>query len=839
MLVALAASAQIRGVVVDAETGDSLSFATAQYKDLRISSISDPFGRYSIARHPGHVLTFSAVGYKNATVKVTENSSATVNVKLKPDTKTLDEVMIRSKRTKYSRKENPAVELMRRVIAAKKQTKLENKDYYQYRNYEKITIAINDISQETLDSGIYAKHDWAKNQVERSEKTGKNVLPLIVTEKISRTLYRKNPKKERVIVDAENEYGINDLFETGRVITTIAKDVFTEVDIYDDQVRLFQYPFTSPIGKDAIAFYRFYIVDTLKVDNDSCYHLSFLPNNQQDFGFRGDLYVLKDSTLHVKKVLLNIPKKSDVNFVNNMQIEQEYLRLESGDWVLSNNDMLVEMSIVGKTGNFQITRTSRRNDYSFDAIEDKMFRGRAVEVTDPYAKMRDHDYWTDNRETSLTKGEAGMQDFIHGIKSIKGFGIFMVGIKAVMENFVETTKGNNRSKVDIVPVNSIFSKNDIDGFRLRLSAQTTAALNPHLFLKGYVAHGFDTHNNYYNATLTYSFNKKAYGPEEYPKRNIVFQSSYDIASPSDKFLMVDKDNVFATMKWSKVEKMAYYKRQSIMFEREEDWGFAMEGGLKFEKNTATGDWSFARVGQTLEEGDLGHYRTSEVYLELKYRPGQTYINTKQHRFPTCLDSPEFTIKHTIGIRGFMGGQYNYHVTEASIYKRFWLNSWGRMNFYLKGGRQWSQVPFPLLIAPAANLSYIVQPETFSLVNNMEFLNDKYVSFMFMWDANGKIFNRIPLLKHLQWRELIGFNILYGGLSDRNNPTLARNEGNTKLMPLPHGSYIMDPKNPYMEFRVGIHNIFKVLSVEYVRRLTYLDLPTASKHSVRFGFEFSF
>lgn len=838
-LLAIAARGQISGVVIDAETGDSIPSVSVRYKGNHVVSVSNISGIYKIQRHNGWTITFSAVGYRSKSIKVSAATPAVLNVSLKPEARYLDEVMVRSKKSKYSRKENPAVELMRRVIAAKKQTKLENKDFYQYRNYEKITISLNDISISSLDSGVYSRKPWLKKQVEKNPITDKYILPVVVTEKISRKYYRKDPAKERIYIDAEQTYGVNELIETGDIVSTMAKEVFSEVDIYDDQVRLLQFPFTSPIGKHAIGFYRFYIIDTLKVGADSCIHVSFLPNNQQDFGFRGDLYIIKDSTLQVKKVHLGIPSRSDVNFVKNMVIDQEYLRLPSGDWVLSTNDMIVEMTIAGKATDMLVSRVSRRNDYAFEPIDWKIFRGKAKEKRDPYSEMRNKDYWTDNREVGLTTGEQGMDDFLKGIKSIKGFGWLLTGLKAVMENYVETSKAGTPSKIDIGPINSMISSNDIDGFRMRISAQTTAALNPHVFLKGYASHGFRTNNNYFGGTFTYSFNKKAYSPEEYPKRNINVSAAYDICSPSDKFKSVDKDNAFASFRWSKVSKMAYYHRQTIDFEREEDWGFGVFGGLKFESNRAVGDWKFENIGETLPDGVQGRFRISEAYLQLVYSPGQSYVNSKQRRFPTNHDSPIFKLKHTIGLKGFMGGQYDYHVTEASIYKRIWLNSWGKIDCNLKGGVQWSQVPFPLLIAPAANLSYIWQPETFELINNMEFLNDKYVSFTFEWNANGKIFNRIPLFNALQWRELVGFNILYGGLSDKNNPARAANNGEGLLMNFPNGCYVMDTKNPYMEFRLGIQNILKLLSVEYVRRLTYLSLPTATKHSVRFGFKLTF
>ena len=215
------------------------------------------------------------------------------------------------------------------------------------------------------------------------------------------------------------------------------------------------------------------------------------------------------------------------------------------------------------------------------------------------------------------------------------------------------------------------------------------------------------------------------------------------------------------------------------------------------------------------------------------------MNSKQQRFPLNHEAPIFKLKHTIGMRGFMGGDYNYHVTEASIYKRFWVKNCGMIDMWLKGGIQWSKVPFPLLMAPAANPSLIRQHETFSLVTDMEFLNDRYASLMAEWDLQGKILNRIPLLKRLKWREHIGVNVLWGGLSDKNNPTLPQNSHDGMLMEMPEGCTVMDSGEPYAELRVGLHNILKFFRIDYVRRLNYNEKTHAPKNAVRLGFGLSF
>ena len=336
----------------------------------------------------------------------------------------------------------------------------------------------------------------------------------------------------------------------------------------------------------------------------------------------------------------------------------------------------------------------------------------------------------------------------------------------------------------------------------------------------------------------------------------VFPSQY-----YDKFMQTEKDNVFTAFKWSKVNAMMFYNRQRLAFEREEIYGLKTVVSLKTEENEACGnlyftpmaDYSQWKALTTIPEGELvnnaisevdiprpsSKIRTTELRAEFEYSPGTTYINTKQRRRKVNRDAPIFNLSHTLGIKGFLGGDYNYNYSELSVTQRIWLNSWGKIDLYVKGGIQWDKVPFPLLCMPETNLSYILQKNTFCLVNNMEFLNDRFVSAIFTWDLNGKIFNRIPLLKKLKWREYIGFKMLWGGLSDKNNPFLAENADSPLLMAFPEGSHVMDSKRPYWELSVGIHNIFKFLHVEYVRRLNYNDYSTAHKRGVRMTLHFTF
>ena len=822
----ISVSAQnIQGVVTDSLTNDPIPYLSVFYEGKGVGSITDNDGHYKVETRKGwNKLTFSAVGYVTKVVNIIPGVTKNLNVRMRPDDIMLDEVVVKPKREKYSRKNNPAVELMKKVIAHKNNNKLSENDYYQYNKYQKITMSLNDVTPEMLEKGMYKKMPFLKDQIELCEETNKFILPISVDETASQKIYRKHPKSEKTIIKGMSSTGVNELFATGDMLSTVLKDVFTDVNIYDNDIRLLQYPFISPISSsDAISFYKFYIMDTTFVDKDKCFHLTFVPNNSQDFGFTGHLYVLADSSYTVKKCTMNLPKKSGVNFVDNMDIIQEFEQLPNGEWVLKTDDMIVEMTLMKIMQGFQIRRTTRYSDYAFDELPQQLFKRKGAEIKEADAMMRGDDFWNQYRPVPLTQTESSMDMLVKRLEQMPGFKYVIFVLKAFIENFVETGTKDNPSKVDIGPVNTMISNNYIDGLRLRMSAQTTANLNPHLFFKGYYAYGFKDHRSKYMGEVEYSFNKKEYLPREFPKNSITFSYQYDVMSPTDKFLKTDKDNVFVSFKTSTVDQMSYVRNIALKYENETQFGLKTTVEVKHSTDEPTG--GLAYITNDDQKTLVPEIQTMEASLAFRYAPGETFVNTKQRRIPVSFDAPVFTLSHTTGFKGVLGGEYNFNLTEVGLYKRFWFSSWGKIDMFVKGGAQWNKVPFPLLIMPAANLSYILQRETFNLINNMEFLNDRYASLDVSWDLNGKIFNRIPLLKKLKWREAIGFKMLYGHLTDKNNPMKHPGDSELFLFPTRDGrptSFVMDPKTPYMECSVGIHNIFKILHIDYVRRLNYLD-----------------
>ncbi len=846
-----AAQHHVTGCVTDSKTGENIPFANVVLGGKVVRT--DVNGKYTIPFCAGK-MKVSVIGYETKTVRI--NAAGTYNVKLKDISGNFGEAVVTGKRGKYSRKNNPAVELMKKVIAAKSKSDLRKHDYYSFDKYSKMTFAFNEVTEKIFEEGQFKNFPFLKEHVETCNETGKLILPISVDESVTREIYRKADNTEKTILLGHRSRGRNDQLNTRDSLTTVLKDCFTDVDIYENEVRLLQYPFISPISsRSGISFYRYFIEDTTYVDNEKCIRVDFTPNNPQDFGFSGSLYILADSTYRLKKADLGIPRRSDVNFVEEMRVIQEFVQLPSGEQIISKDDMLVQLKIANFLQKFQVKRLTEYSNFDFSIIPDKTFKFKGNQLTDINAHMQGEDFWEKHRAETLTQSEDNMDLLIQRLQKVKGFKPVLFVAKAFIENFVETTTDPKKpSKLDIGPVNTTISQNFVDGLRLRASAQTTANFNPHLFLRGYVAYGFKDHRWKGLGEVTYSFNKKAYLPREFPVNNLTFSYNRDVMSASDKFLPTDKDNVFTSFKWTTVDHMMYYETFKLLWDRE--WANGLR--LKLQARTQRDEPTAALFYQSLDEAGTPsnnranhhkQFRTTDFTAGITYQPGATYVNTKQRRLSTNHDAPIYSLSHTAGLYEQFGTNYAYHITEGGIYKRFWLASWGKIDTYLKGGIQWSKVPHPLLIAPAANLSYIMEDYTFNLINNMEFLNDRYASLMVSWDMNGKILNRIPLIRKLKWREFIGCNVLWGSLSDKNNPFLPQNAGDRRLFYFPgnfntDGSFeylssVMDKKTPYVEAVVGIHNIFKVLHVEYVRRLTYIDRPDVNKWGIRFMFRVTF
>lgn len=766
--------------------------------------------------------------------------------------KDLQEVTVKPKRQRYKRKGNPAVELMRKVIAAKADHNLENNDFVRYYKYQRITFAHDNISQRAKDSMAIFQKPLLKRQIEYCPQTGKYILPVSYNETITQHLYRREPHKVRDYVLGTNSEGLADLFAEGDMINEVTKSVFTDVNIYDDVITLLQRKFTSPLSsRAAISFFQFFILDTCEVDHQRVIRMNFVPQNPQDFGFSGYINILADSTYRVQQCSLRLPLRSSVNYISNLVLEQRFDDLPNGQRVLTNDDLFIEFGLFKKQKSLMLHRATHYSEISTDSIANIMFLpGQRRQGS---TNVEDEAFWARHRTDTLTTGEANLKQTAAEMqaRALRSVPIFMM--RAFLSNYLPTNRDQRKSKFDIGPIMSTVSSNFIDGVRLRIGGQTTANLHPQLFLKGYAAYGTKNHRWYGMAEVEYSLLRKQYSPLEYPRHSIAAQVQSDVFSPADIMWQTgrDKDNVWISFRTQTIDHMMFQRHWLARYEVETNNHLDFKMQWKSSRMTPTGALYYRRL-----DGEMvNHLNATELLLSLRWAPGEEVINTKQRRYVTNRNNPVFSLTHTFGLKGVCGGDYRFNVTELTAYERVWLNSYGRIDLSLRAAAQWTRVPFPHLLMPTANCSYFIEPEMFYMVRNMEFVNDRYLSFMVEWDLSGKILNRIPLMKKLKWREVIGFRSLYGRLTQKNDPSRTPYAqalqagfppdglygGDLFEMPSRYGQTIVHPmgSTPYMEFSVGLHNIFKIIRIDYVRRLNYLNYPEVKKHGFRFALIFDF
>ena len=684
----------------------------------------------------------------------------------------LDGITVDKRRGSYSRKDNPAVELMKRVIGHKRMTDPTHRPYCIYDTYQKLTLALNDVTPEQLTEGALSKIPGILDHIEPCFQNNKLIMPVTVSETVKRNLFSSNPKRSQVVMIGERSEGIDQLFQTGDQLVKTLRDFFGDVNLYEDDIRLLRQNFMSPIAKGAISFYRFHIVDTVRVGDDRCIHLAFGPDNSRDIGFSGELYVRDDSTYQLRRCILTVPKQSIVNHVDNMKIWQDFSLLPTGETVLATDDMMIELSLADVFAKSVILRTTRHSGYSFGHIPNAYFSNRLKQNEERRAVQRSEAFWNNFRRVGLTHSEQRMGQLVDNIwQSSPAFRTIGTGVKLLVDNYVETGKP---SKFDFGPLTSTVSVNSIDGLRLRIGGRTTKALSRHVAIEGYYAHGFRSKGNYWSATL------RSHG--------FSLSASCDIRYPSDPLMPTDKDNMFLAWKWGDDSKMLAYSRQQLQYEYVAPSGLTLAAAVKRETYEGRGTLQFDKI------------RTAEMRLTLAYKG--------------------FTLSHATGIDGMFDGECRYNTTEASWKRKTSLRAWGTLDSDIRAGVQWDKMPWTLQFMPAANISYIAQPLTFALIDNMEMMSDRYASAILDWDLNGRLLNRIPLVNRLKLREYFSLRMLWGHWTD-------------------NGCTMPKSGKPYFEAAVGIHNILSFLHVEYVRRLTHADMSSANIQGVRIRAEFKF
>ena len=829
------------GIVKDSITGEPLPFVSVYFDGSTIGAMTDDNGTFTLQNNQGYTkLAAASLGYDTKFIDLKPGKkNDNLEVLLKPTAFEISEVVVKPKREKYTRKDNPAVELIKKVIAHKNDNRIEAKPEYQTEVYEKLSLSLDNFNPNLDKNKFLKKFKFIKNYLDTSEFNGKPILTVSVRENLSDFYYRKSPKAEKTIVRAKRMQGIDKTLDDGGGITSNLEEIFKSINIFDNNIPILLNRFVSPLSSTlATTYYHYYIMDTLDVGGDKCVDLAFVPANSESYGFTGRLYITLDGNYAVKKVLLNTPANINLNWVDKLRIEQEFKQMSDSTWVLDQENTFVNFYVVKGTQQLYAHQLRNYDNYNFNVQNaDSVFGLLGALHVLPEATAQPDTFWTHNRPIPLKEKEDALKDLLGQLRKVPAFNAIIKTAEILITGYIPTANDKKVTKFDFGPMNTTFSANHLEGFRMRVGGMTTANLNPYWFASGYLAYGTNDRKIKYNLKLTHSFTKKEYHEGENPVNNLSFIQEYDVYTPGQDFLFTSKDNIFVAWKVGEpVTKMQYIRKSVLQYEKEWLNGLTWKSWIMNQNNEAAGTLQYIKRD---ESGNLYHikdFTTSEIGTQLRFAPGERAYNGrsgKESVFNLSKDAPVFKLSHQLGIKGVLGGDYNYNHTEISAEKRIWLSSFGHIDAQVKAGKVWDKVPFPLLILPNTNQSVTIQPEAFHMMNALEFVTDQYVSFNATYYLKGWILNRIPGIKWLRLREVLSFNMIYGGLTDKNNPTLTPG-----LFLLPDGTQPLGSA-PYMECSVGLENIFKILRIDYYRRLTYLDHPDIKKGGIRIALRFTF
>lgn len=823
---------KIKGKVIDAKTGETLPFVNISIIGTNFGTQTDMNGSFYLeTAHQNPTIRIAFVGYIPEIRTIQGNIP--LNIKLRVQSKDLEEVTVKGKKDRYRNKDNPAVVLIRKVIEHKQENRKESFDFYQYNKYEKLEFDLSNISEKFRNKRSLKKFDFVFDHLDTSKITGKVNLPMYLKETASDVYFRKNPETKKEIVQGEKMTGLGGYIDDNG-IKLYLEALYQDINVYDNNILLLATQFLGPTAPVAPQFYRYVIIDTTVYKGVKCVHLGFSPRNTNDQLFQGTFLIALDSTYAIRKVQMGFSKDININFVSDLRVSQEYDLVENQGLMLTKDDLSIEFNLLKKEngmGLFGQRSVSYRGYVINKPIENKQFDGLKIDII-KVANKRDDTFWQSARHEKLSSKELGIYTMVDSVKNIPAFQRFMNTATFLLEGYKPI--GN----FEIGPVSTFYSFNQVEGFRLRLGGRTTANFSDKVAFEGYGAYGFKDERFKYFASATYSLTD--HNVYTYPIKHLQVSYQDEIKIPGQELQFVLEDNFLLSFKRGQNNRMIYNKVFKLDYLNESKSGLSFNVNFQNIRQTPAGELKFNSLGR---EGNLQvnpEIISSELMIGLRYSPNQQFYQGKNYRIPIINKYPTFQLRYTFGMKGILESQYNFHRLVGQVHKRVYIPPIGYTDITLEGGKTFGKLPYPLLTIHRANQTYSYQPEAYNLMNFLEFISDQYASIFIDHHFNGFIFNKLPIVKKLKLREVITFKGLMGKLSDENKAT-----PENALLILPtdsngNSSTFSLAQKPYMEASFGIENIFKVLRVDFVKRLSYLDNPNVnSKIALRFRMIFEF
>jgi hypothetical protein len=817
----LAAQTKVSGIVYD-EFKQPLPYANVVFKGTTEGIITNEEGKFYLeSKTTQNAIVVSFVGMEPKEIRLEKPVTYNMEVNLGAG-KMLNEVVIYTGKT--SKKNNPAIDILRKIWERKKKNGLRQFKQYEYDKYEKVEFDLNTIDSALMKSKLFRGMEFVFEQVDTSDVTGKSYLPIFINEALSQVYGDNTTGKIKEVAKANKNSG----FSNNQQLIAFIKDLYADYDIYDNYLKFFDKDFVSPLSRTGINVYNYVLHDSTYIDNKWCYNIVFYPRRKNELTFKGDFWV-NDTTFAIKKINLTASRGANINWVKEIYIEQEFEVLNDSVFLLTRDHMMSDFAFSKKDKSRGVygKRTTLFKNHKFDIKKDDKFYKQDVNSYDPEIYAKSDEFWNENRFESLNKDEKGVYKMLDTLKTVKKFKRLYNLVSILGSGYIEM------DNFDYGPIFSTFGYNDVEGIRIRTGGRTYFGPNDPWRIQAYTAYGFDDNQFKYGISGKVLLNKKNRFIISGGNRRDIEQIGVSLTTSNDLLgRSFASSSLFASGDNSKLTSV---NLTNFSAEIEPLKNLVFQAGVSYRtlKSASPNTFSldYYKVLPTLEnpqgviESEVKQY---EFNASIDYMPGRRPIGFGVERTNVDSNYARLFLSFSQGVKGLFGSDFDYEKVQFYYRQPVLVGGFGRLFTTFEAGKIFGAVPLGLMGVVPGNQSFFIIDNTYNLMNYYEFMADEYVSLHFEHNFNGRLFARVPFLRKLNWREIIGIKGVYGTISDENRAINAQTA-------IPYTA----PDDLYWEYHAGVGNIFKVLRIDFAWRGSYLNLPDANKFAVKASFGFYF
>jgi len=810
---------RIMGKISDASTGEPIPFANIRLQNTDVGCISDMSGNYKLeTTKRSDTLIASYLGYQQEFIAIAQGRFQQINIQLKSSSLELSEVTVSTKRKRT--KDELALILLDKIMDNKDDNNINQLDAYEYETYNKIQFDINNITERFKNRRVLKPFQFIFEYVDTSTVNGMVYLPVFIIESLSNYYYRKSPKAEREHILASRASGIQN-----ESLNDFMGNMYLKVNIYDNYIDIFGKGFISPVAGLGRLYYKYFLIDSMTIDNNWCYQMAFVPRIKQDYTFTGDFWVA-DTSFAIKKINLKIDKNVNLNFVNTFEITQLFTFVDSTIWMLKKEEMVIDFNLFENPNNsmgFFGRKTSSFQNHKINYVREPSFYSSTTNIiVDPDASNKPEVFWEETRHEDLNEREKAIYAMVDTIKNLPAFRTYYDIINMVVSYYYVW------NYVELGPYFTTFSFNQKEGARFRFGARTSNKFSTNLMLEAYTAYGTKDEKFKYGGNFIYLFNKN-------PRRGIGGLYKYDMEQLGQSVNAFREDNILSSvLRRSPNYKLNMAEEMQLFYEHE--WFQGFSGTFKMRRRDlfsySDDDFIYKKGNDFITTPSL---ITSDISLGVRFAYNEKFVMGEFERVSLGTTYPILNIYYNYGIPDVLNSGFEFHKIELNI--NHWVNTYpfGYFRYIIDAGKFFGKLPYPLLKIHEGNETYAFDPFSFNLMNYYEFVSDQYISAYYSHHFDGFFFNKFPLLRKLKWREVAWAQGTLGSLEGFNKATMTFPEGlSTFNEKLGDNIYI-----PYIEAGAGVENILRFMRFDIIRRFTYLDNPNISKWGLRFSIQIKF